>query len=375
MTIEFYKRNYIEGLFISSAVLVSPDYTGERILKCLEILRNNFGFCGYIHAKIIPGTSTELVQRIGMLADRLSVNIEIPTEEGLKRLAPQKKIESIVKPMRQITNKLIEQNSIEGGIRGSKQNNTITHSNRSLARVNAKERNFAPAGQTTQMIIGAANETDMQIIKTSEKLYERFMMKRVYFSAYIPLNISSYLPSLNEPPPLMREHRLYQADWLLRFYDFKADEIVNDANPNLDLEMDPKAAWAIRNIDKFPIEINKADLRELLRIPGVGEISARRIIRQRRLCNIGFEDLKRMGVVVKRAKYFITCRGKYYGGKDLIEEKIKGNLLLVERIQNQLAGYKDGKQISMFENPELYQIGREASKWPSISMMEALTDS
>ncbi|MBN7773178.1 putative DNA modification/repair radical SAM protein [Clostridium aminobutyricum] len=390
LTMEFYRRNYIEGLFLSSAVEVSPDYTAERILKCLTMLRYEYGFAGYIHAKIIPGVSKELLHAIGMVADRLSVNIELPTEESLQRLAPQKKPRAIFVPMKQITNTLIEQKSLKGPgtmFKGQNLNSNlnylepegknITMGDGSLADLTQgpygklqrsdgntliretpfkyKEK-FAPAGQTTQMIIGAGTETDRQIVKTSESLYRTFKMKRVYFSAYIPVSDSPLLPSVFNAPPLRREHRLYQADWLLRFYGFQAEEMFNDENPNLDLELDPKITWALRNIERFPVEVNKASMEELLRIPGVGTISALRIVRQRKVAAVKYEDLKKMGVVLKRASYFLTCSGKYYGGKDLIPEYIRGKALEAENIRNNLLPIDDEVQISMF-TPGIFTPG------------------
>lgn len=390
LTIEFYKRNYIEGLFLSSAVEVSPDYTAERILSCLKLLRNKYGFAGYIHAKIIPGISPELLHEIGLVADRLSVNIEFPTEEGLRILAPQKKLQEIIKPMKQITTTMLDQKSLKGPgtmFKGKDVNQDLVNRIGDYSGINylqpggfgsdivaeaGQRRKFAPAGQTTQMIIGASGETDRQIVATSEKLYRTFIMKRVYFSAYIPIVSSSLLPSTFTAPPLVREHRLYQADWLLRFYGFSADEILDDSNPNLELEMDPKAAWALRNIQKFPMEINKVSLEELMRIPGIGEISARRIVRQRRVASISYEDLKKMGVSLKRARFFLTCQGKYYGGKDLVEETIKGQILLQENIRNKMALSGDGNQLSMFQNGGQLKLESGGGVWQSTSTTPAL---
>jgi putative DNA modification/repair radical SAM protein len=374
LTMEFYRRNYIEGLFISSAVEVSPDHTGERILACLDLLRNQYGFAGYIHAKLIPGMSPELIHQIGLRADRLSINIELPTEEGLKRLAPQKQLQNILKPMNQITTTMMEQKTLKAP--GHMHPLMDPSAGRTTALdLSGSQRRFAPAGQTTQMIIGATGETDQQIIHTSEKLYHRFVMKRVYYSAYIPVSSSSLLPSALTAPPLMREHRLYQADWLLRFYGFTAEEILPSEHPDLELEMDPKAAWALRHLERFPIEVNKASLEDLLRIPGVGEVSARRILRQRRVASVKAEDLKRMGVVMKRAKYFLTCQGKYYGGKDLVENTIRGQILMEERLRYRLTGGQDQQQLSLFSGPgnwipESHETGREGRAWPSIAMTE-----
>lgn len=356
LTIEFYKRNYIEGLFVSSAVEKSPDYTCEKMIKCLRILRYDKGFAGYIHAKIIPGTDEKLVHRIGLLADRVSINMELPTERSLQLLAPQKKPKEIFSPMRQITNTLIERNSLVGPgtmFKGQKLNtpeNYISdmklHGSSSLAigeepggimMLPSKHREvFAPAGQTTQMIIGASGETDRQIIRLTENLYHTFKMKRVYYSAYIPVVKSALLPE--QAPQLAREHRLYQADWLLRFYGFSADELLTEKYPDLDPDLDPKISWALRNIDRFPVEINKAPLSEILRIPGVGNVSALRIVRQRKLAAVKYEDLKKMGVFLKRARYFLTCSGRYYGERNMEPEYIK----------DQILGIENGIQMSMF---------------------------
>lgn len=390
LTIEFYRRNYIEGLFLSSAVEVSPDYTAERILSCLRMLRDEYGFGGYIHAKIIPGVSPEILHKLGLVADRLSVNIELPTEKSLNLLAPQKKPKNIFTPMKQITQTLAERRQLKGP--GTMFKNSDIYSAGDLSylepegenisagdgslvdlagnplivgkgnppapRKKGKER-FAPAGQTTQMIIGATPESDRQIVKTAEGLYRTFKMKRVYFSAYIPVSNSPLLPGPFTAPPLAREHRLYQADWLLRFYGFTADEILDEKTPFLDLELDPKIAWALRNIDKFPMEINKVSLDELLRVPGIGATSALRIVRQRRIAAVRFEDLKKIGVVVKRAKYFITCCGKYYGGMDIAPEYIRSEVLAADRIRDRLLPPEEEVQLSMF-NPLVRQWGAMA---------------
>jgi len=265
----------------------------ENILRTLLILRNEYHFYGYIHVKVIPGADPALIHQTGLLADRMSVNIEQPSEQSLRLLAPQKKLQTILTPMQQISNE-IQINSEE---------------RRKYRRV----RRFVPAGQSTQMIIGASNDTDFAILKATETLYEQFALKRVYYSAYIPINDGPNLPALTTAPPLLREHRLYQADWLLRFYKFKADEILNPKYPNLDTEFDPKINWALRNIHLFPLEINKASYEELLRIPGIGHNSAQRILSQRRIAPVSYDHLQKMGVVLKRAKYFLTCQGRYYG--------------------------------------------------------------
>lgn len=353
LTIEFYRRNYIEGLFLSSAVEKSPDYTAERILECLRLLRYKYGFSGYIHAKIIPGVSPEILYQIGLAADRLSVNIEMPSSKSLKLFAPQKKPKQIFAPMRQITNTLIERNSLVGpgtmfkgkdinspeNYLGVQQISSETKGFRALS-ANVRKETFAPAGQTTQMIIGAGGETDQSILTTSENLYHTFKMKRVYYSAYVPVVDSPILPDRTTAPPLVREHRIYQADWLLRFYGFSVSELFNSGDENLDPDLDPKVTWALRNLDKFPIEINKAPYEMLLRIPGIGAISAKRIVRQRKVSAVKFDDLKKMGVVVKRAKYFLTCSGRYYGDRKFEEETIRNSILQME----------NGLQLSMFDN-------------------------
>lgn len=294
LTIQFYRRNYIEGLFLSSAIERSPNHTMEKIYQVLDILRNEYHFYGYIHVKVIPGADPALITKTGMLADRMSVNIEQPTEQSLKLLAPQKTLQSLFSPMSLIDTQI-----------------TINTEERKRLRRLPK---FVPGGQSTQMIIGATNDSDLAILKSTESLYTRFHLKRVYFSAYVPVNDSPNLPAISTAPPLLREHRLYQADWLLRFYKFNAEEIVNDKFPRLETDFDPKIAWALRNIDLFPKEINKASYEELLRIPGIGVTSAQRIVRQRRFAQVSYEHLGKMGVVLKRAKYFLTCQGRYYGG-------------------------------------------------------------
>jgi len=287
LTIEFYRRNYIEGLFLSSGVINTPDYTMERMVRVLKELRTTHRFNGYIHMKSIPGASQQLVHEAGLYADRLSVNIEIPTEQNLKMLAPEKDHESVYKPML-----YIQQGVLESAEERQK--------HRSAPR-------FAPAGQSTQMIIGATDETDKQILFTSAVLYNRPTMKRVYYSGYIPVNTyDSRLPSLKQAP-LVRENRLYQADWLMRFYEFGVDEIVDEKHPDLDLEIDPKLAWALRNPQHFPVDINKADYSMILRIPGIGVKSAKLIVMSRRYLKLKSADLKKMGIVMKKAQYFITC--------------------------------------------------------------------
>lgn len=287
LTIEFYRRNYIEGLFLSSGVVNNPDYTMERMVRVVKDLRTVHRFNGYIHMKSIPGASQQLVHEAGLYSDRLSVNIEIPTEQNLKMLAPEKDHDSVYKPMLYIQ-------------QGVMQHAEERQKFRSAPR-------FAPAGQSTQMIIGATSETDKQILNTSVALYNRPSMKRVYYSGYIPVNsYDTRLPALKQAP-LVRENRLYQADWLLRFYEFKVDEIVDDRFPDLDLEIDPKLSWALRHPEQFPIDINKADYNMILRIPGIGVKSAKLIVASRRFTRLTSYDLKKMGIVMKKAQYFITC--------------------------------------------------------------------
>ncbi|MBQ3107049.1 MAG: putative DNA modification/repair radical SAM protein, partial [Firmicutes bacterium] len=361
----------------SSAVERNPDYTSERMARCLELLRQKHGFAGYIHAKIIPGTSPELVARLGALADRVSVNAEFPSKKSLELLAPRKTFDDILAPMGQIREALEERRHLPGPGAARKTELTYLPVNDPLRpdafpvayerSLNYKNR-FAPAGQTTQMIIGAGGETDRQILRVSDGFYKHFRMKRVYFSAYIPLNDSPNLPSLLTPPPLKREHRLYQADWLMRFYGFKAEEILDGDDPFLDPELDPKVMWALRHLDQFPIEINKAPLELLVRIPGVGTTSARRILRQRRMAAVKFDDLKKIGVVVKRARYFLTCSGRYYGGPQEDPLFLRGRILAEERLPVAEAGPLSREQIRKSLLPiddniqiSMFQMGTEGS--------------
>ena len=290
LTMAFYRRNYIEGLFLSSAVAGTADHTCEMMLETLRILREEYRFGGYIHCKAIPGADPALIERMGLLADRMSVNIELPSHESLRLLAPEKNRDNILGPMKRIA----------GGIQESSRALTLyRHAPR-----------FAPAGQSTQMIVGATPESDRTILTLSEALYGRFNLKRVFYSAYIPLNRDRLLPPVGTPPPLLREHRLYQADWLLRFYGFKADELLDERRPNLDPGLDPKCNWAVGHLDQFPIDVNLAPYELLLRVPGVGVKSAGRILASRRQGALDFEALKKMGVVLKRAQHFLTCSGK-----------------------------------------------------------------
>ena len=291
LTMEFYRRNYIEGLFLSSGILKSPDYTMELIYAAVYRLRHVCNFQGYIHVKAIPGADERLIRMTGFLADRMSVNMELPTAESLRLLAPHKSRKNILAPMRFVQEKMKE--------------------NQQELMLYQSAPRFVPAGQSTQMIIGATPETDYQILRVTEDLYKKFDLKRVYFSAFVPVNEDKDLPSIrDEGPPLLREHRLYQADWLLRFYHFEAEELLDEENQNFNVYLDPKCCWALRHLESFPVEINRADYYTLLRVPGIGYKSAGRIVKARRWGRIDFEDLKKMGVVLKRALYFITCSGK-----------------------------------------------------------------
>lgn len=288
LTIEFYRRNYIEGLFLSSGVVRNPDYTMERLVRVAKELRLNHRYNGYIHLKSIPGASRELINEAGLYADRLSVNIEIPNEQSLQLLAPDKNFQSVFTPMRYIRQGILENLEDRKKLR--------------------KVPRFAPAGQSTQMIIGASPDQDKDILHLSSALYQRPTLKRVYYSGFVPVNeYDPRLPALKQPP-LVRENRLYQADWLMRFYHFKAEEIANEAYPDLDLEIDPKLAWALRHPEKFPVDINKADYEMILRVPGIGVKSAKLILVSRRYGKLGSQQLQKMGIVLKKARYFITCQ-------------------------------------------------------------------
>jgi putative DNA modification/repair radical SAM protein len=294
LTINFYRRNYIEGLFLSSGVIHSPNNTIEQMIKTLELLRNVYRFGGYIHVKAIPGADNELITRLGYLADRMSINIELPSQESLKLLAPNKTKESILRPMGLITTKIQE---------SSTELVKFRHASK-----------FVPAGQSTQLIVGATPDTDHKILTLAEGLYRKYRLKRVFFSAYMPVAEHTLLPSVDLKPPLLREHRLYQADWLLRFYGFEAKELLDEQNPNFNLQVDPKCNWALNHLEQFPLEINKAPYELLLRVPGIGVTSAKRILTARRSGAVDFSGLKKLGVVLKRAQYFITCKGKIMEG-------------------------------------------------------------
>ena len=319
LTIGFYRRNYIEGLFLSSGVIKSPDYTTELMLEALSILRNEYQFRGYIHAKAVPGTSPELIEKLGHLADRLSVNMELPSQKSLALLAPGKSKQSIVAPMKQIKGSIAEDHDTRALMR----KNTTYYAQAPLVR---KSRAFAPAGQSTQMIIGATPESDFQILSLSSALYRTLSLKRVFFSAYLPVSTDKRLPA-SGAVQLNREHRLYQADWLMRFYKFDATELIDEAHPFLDPDLDPKANWALNNLGCFPVEVNTANLETLLRVPGIGPRGARNIIRARRSTCLREPELRKLGIAFKRARYFITCAGKYQGDAALFSpESLRGKL-------------------------------------------------
>lgn len=345
LTMEFYRRNYIEGLFLSSGVLKSPDYTTERIIECLRILREEYGFRGYIHAKAVPGTSSDLLAALGLLADRISVNMELPSSESLALLCPNKTRDSIVAPMCQIREGIAEDRDTRALMR----RDACYMAQRRPAR---KTRAFAPAGQSTQMIIGATPETDFQILNLSSSLYKTMHMKRVFFSAYLSVNEDGRLPQGNAVQ-LDREHRLYQADWLMRFYKFDAAELIDEGQPFLATDIDPKANWAINHLDRFPIEVNTAPYEELLRVPGIGVRGAKAIVGARRATALGEAELRKLGVAYKRARFFITCRGRYQGhGTRFDKESLHARL--AAPIQAGSHGRRSGKvlagQMSLFND-------------------------
>lgn len=332
LTMGFYRRNYIEGLFLSSAVYRNPSYTMELIYETVLRLRTVYHFHGYIHVKAIPGADPQLIQQTGFLVDRMSCNLELPTAEGLRSLAPNKPRRQLLKPMRQIQQQI-----------------TVSKHEVALYR---HAQPFVPAGQSTQMIIGATGESDYQIMSVSEALYGRFKMKRVFYSAYVGVNEDSRLPAVGTLPPLLREHRLYQADWLIRFYGFKAAELLSKRQQNFNLLLDPKCDWAVRHLEAFPVEVMTADYYQLLRVPGLGVNSARRICRARRYGGLRFEDLKKMGVVLKRAMYFITCQGRVYMPFRMDERFITTNLLgLKERLPENVVRSGDTfRQLDLFDD-------------------------
>lgn len=332
LTIGFYRRNYIEGLFLSSGVIKNPHYTMELILETVRLLREKYDFKGYIHVKSIPGADEDLILRTGYYADRMSCNLELPTAEALKKLAPNKNRQLILQPLRQV----------QKGILQNKEELTIyRHTPK-----------FVPAGQSTQVIVGATPESDYEIISVAEAMYKKFSLRRVFYSAYIAVNKDELLPSVDTKPPLLREHRLYQADWLMRFYGFRADELLSEQHASFNIALDPKCDWALRHLDQFPVEINKASYEMILRVPGIGVTGARRICRARRYTVLDYNDLKRMGIVLKRAMYFITCSGRMMYRIKFNEDAITKNLLAVDEklpveVRESISGYH---QLSMFDD-------------------------
>lgn len=307
LTIEFYRRNYIEGLFLSSGVLYSADFTMDLIYQTLKKLREEYHFHGYIHVKAIPGADPVLIEKTGFLADRMSINLELPTADGLKKLAPGKSRSKILTPMKQIQKK-IAVNQYE-----------LMEYRKAPA--------FVPAGQSTQMIVGATPENDFQMMMVAESLYQNYDLKRVFYSAFVPVNKDSSLPALPGGPPLLREHRLYQADWLMRFYGFRAGELLSEERPNFNVFLDPKCDWALRHLELFPVEVNRADYYTLLRVPGMGVKSAQRIVAARKSGPLDFDALKKIGVVLKRAVYFITCSGRMMYPVKIEEDYITRHLV------------------------------------------------
>ena len=348
LTMEFYRRNYIEGLFLSSGILYSADYTMDLIYQTLKKLREVYRFNGYIHVKAIPGADPVLIEKVGFLADRMSINLELPTADGLKKLAPGKSRSKILTPMRQIQ-------------RG------ITANKFELMEYK-RTPSFVPAGQSTQMIVGATPENDYQMMMVAEALYQNYDLKRVFYSAFVPVNEDSSLPALPGGPPLLREHRLYQADWLLRFYGFKASELLTEDRPNFNVFLDPKCDWALRHLELFPVEINRADYYTLLRVPGMGVKSVKRIIAARRQGLLDFESLKKMGVVLKRAMYFITCSGRMMYPTRMDEDYITSHLVGDERRAvwdiSQQGAYR---QLSLFDDMKLNMAPAPADRYSVVT--------
>lgn len=369
IAMEFYKRNYIEGLFLSSGVEKNPAYTMEQMCRTLFLLRTTYRFNGYIHVKAVPGAPDELLTMAGYLADRMSINLELPTEDGMKKLAPNKTHKSILRPMGMVTETIashrlaigksarMERSGVNKYLENSIFSDRLIESRDGSLSLPAAvkravpDRDFAAAGQSTQMIIGASPETDYHLIKTTQHLYQSYDLKRVFFSAYVPLNEDSALPALDTPVPLLREHRLYQADWLLRFYGFQADELLSEERPNFNELLDPKCEWALRHLELFPVEINRAPYDMVLRIPGVGPKSAARIMQARRYGSIDFPHLKKMGVVLKRAHYFITCGGKMMYKTPLEEQYITRQLVSSDSRENwETAHQSNFQQMSLFSD-------------------------
>ncbi|MGN7514072.1 MAG: putative DNA modification/repair radical SAM protein [Allomuricauda sp.] len=325
LTINFYRRNYIEGLFLSSGIFKSPDHTMERLVSVAKKLREEENFNGYIHLKSIPGASDELMYEAGLYADRLSVNIEVPTISGLKLLAPDKKHEDFTKPMKKVKNEIVRYKSEHKIIKSTPK--------------------YAPAGQSTQMIVGATGESDKDIMYSAAYYYKTFHMKRVYYSGYVPVTHDSRLPAIGSQVPMLRENRLYQTDWLLRFYGFSIGEILNNRHPNLDMDVDPKLSWALRNLHHFPVDVNTVDKRLLARIPGIGMRSVDKIIKARKFRKLNWDHLKKIGVALNRAQYFMVCDSRHWERRDLDADKIKGMIL-----QNSSGKFRNqySTQLSLF---------------------------
>lgn len=325
LTINFYRRNYIEGLFLSSGIFKNADYTMERLVRIAKKLRQEHNFHGYIHLKAIPGASDELIKEAALFADRLSVNVEMPTEQSLKLLAPDKNRKDMIAPMKYLKNAIEE--------------------NREEKKIFKNTPLFAPAGQSTQMVIGASPENDMQILALASGFYSAMKLKRVYYSGYVPVSNDSRLPAIGTPVPFIREHRLYQADWLMRLYGFKAEELVNDENPLLETDIDPKLSWALRNMHLFPLDVNKADLSMIMRIPGVGVSSAKKIVAARKFNKLTWENLKKFGIAINRARNFATCQSDHFSIKNPSPFQIKNQIL-----QSGTSKYKPNfsPQLAMF---------------------------
>ena len=367
LTVEFYKRNYIEGLFLSSGIINSPNFTMERICETLSLLRNEYMFNGYVHVKAIPGSSDELLLQAGSLADRMSVNIEFPTESSLKKYAPNKSFNLISNPMKKIKDSIamnrlsigespkLPRSNINKYIPASIFNDVaqIEGDNilkSSLITKQANIRPFVPSGQSTQMIIGAGDDSDYTILMTAQNLYKDFDLKRVFYSAYIPVNEDSSLPNPGTAVPLLREHRLYQADWLIRFYGFNARELLSKEEPDFNTYIDPKCNWAVKHLEYFPVEVQTADIARLLRVPGIGPKAAKRIVSSRRHSLLDFNSLAKMGVVLKRAHYFLTCNGKMMY-KTLLDEKyITNRLIMLGSNKNLKQSYQSERQLSLFDD-------------------------
>lgn len=375
LTMEFYKRNYIEGLFLSSGVINNPAYTMEKMCETLHLLRNKYRFNGYIHVKSIPGAPDELLATAGYLADRMSINLELPTRESLHKLAPNKDFNTILKPMKMVSDTIathrlaigkdarMERSSINNYLpnsiflkdnlleEGVKNEIAIKNVLRPEIRKENLKRAFSPAGQSTQMIIGATDETDYNLIKTTQMLYQTYDLKRVFYSAYIPINEDSVLPAIGTPVPLLREHRLYQADWLLRYYGFQADELLSEERPNFNEMLDPKCDYALRHLELFPVDVQTASYDLILRVPGIGPKSARRIVNSRRYGKLDFDNLKKMGVVLKRAHYFITCSGKMMYNTPIDEKYITRQMIAANGNENwQIMHQDNSRQMNLFSD-------------------------